>query len=270
MSKITLSGLYHYPVKSLRGNSLEQALLDERGIQFDRHWMLVDPDGGFITQRETPRMALVTTCLTADGLVLSAPGMADLVIPSEEGPGGILDVRIWGDRCRARLVPGVAGEWLSRFLGRDCRLVYLPRESRRPVDPVYAGSGDQVGFADGFPLLVISEASLEDLNSRLEQPLQMRRFRPNLVIRGCPPYAEDGWRRISIGGVGFRLVKNCSRCAITTIDPESGEKGREPLRTLSGYRRDGNKVNFGQNAIHDEPGRLELGMPVEIVECSVQ
>jgi hypothetical protein len=159
-----------------------------------------------------------------------------------------------------------AAEWLGRFLGTSCRLVCLPDDRVRAVDPEFARPGDQVGFADGFPFLVIARASLDDLNARLPEPLSMVRFRPNLVIGGATPYAEDGWRRIRVGALELRLVKPCSRCTVPTVDPATGERGPEPLRTLTGYRRRGNKVYFGQNAVHDGIGELAVGDPVEVLE----
>ena len=266
MSGIVLSELYFYPVKSLRGIKLERAPVDRRGIRFDRHWMLVDPEGRFVTQRQSPRMALVGTRLIPGGLRLCAPGMPDLEIPGDDGAGDPVQVQVWRDQCLARSAGDPAAAWLSRFLERPCRLVYLPESTVRPVDPDYARSGDQVGFSDGFPFLLLSEASLEDLNSRLDTPLPMQRFRPNLVVRGCLPYAEDGWRRIRIGEIRFRVVKPCSRCAIPTIDTRTGEKGVEPLRTLNRYRRRGNQVYFGQNLIQEDQGELRVGAPVEILE----
>lgn len=268
MAELTISGIFFYPVKSLGGISLERARLDQRGIQFDRHWMLVDPDGVFVTQRQLPRMALIGTRLSSDGLRLSAAEMPDLVIPFISETDEWIEVRIWEYRCLARLVGSKADHWLSRFLGRDCRLVYMPEESVRQLDPEYAEAADQTGFSDGFPLLLISEASLEELNSRLSEALSMRRFRPNLVVAGCAPYAEDNWRRIRIGDICFRVVKPCSRCVVTTIDPESATKGEEPLRTLSRYRRVGKRVLFGQNVIHDTCGELRLGMEIEVVDST--
>ncbi len=266
MSAILLSELYFYPVKSLRGVKLERAPVDRRGIHFDRRWMVVDPAGGFLSQRQLPRMALVGTRLIPGGLRLCAPGMPDLEVPFEEGEGEVLQVEVWSDLCQARSAGAAADRWLSRFLGRPCRLVYLPAESRRAVDPDYAAPEDETGFSDGFPFLLISQASLDDLNDRLPEALPMRRFRPNLVVTGCAPYAEDRWRRIRIGDISFRVVKPCSRCAIPTIDPETAEKEAEPLRTLNRYRRRDNKVYFGQNLLHDGTGTLETGMAVEVLE----
>jgi len=266
MSGITLSELNFYPVKSLRGVKLQRAPVDRRGIQFDRHWMLVDPEGRFVTQRQTPRMALVGTRLIPGGLRLCTPGMQDLEVAFNEGEGDPLQVQVWGDQCLARSAGNEAAEWLSRFLERPCRLVYLPESSVRAVDPDFASASDQVGFADGFPFMLISEASLEALNGRLDRPVPMERFRPNLVVKGCAPYAEDQWRRIRIGDIGFRVAKPCSRCVIPSIDTRTAEKGLEPLRTLSQYRRRDNKVYFGQNLTHQGVGELRLGMTVELLE----
>lgn len=266
MSEITLSGLYFYPVKSLAGISLERAPVDRRGIRFDRHWMLVDSEGCFLTQRQRPEMARIKTQLAPGLLRLSAPDMPDLDLELEGEREKQLTVEVWNDRVEAQFEGARVSNWLSQYLGVDCRLVSMPAKTVRPVDPRFARSDDQVGFSDGFPFLLISEGSLEDLNSRLDTPMTMRRFRPNLVVKGCEPYAEDQWKRIRIGDMTFRVVKPCSRCVITTIEPETLEKGPEPLRTLSQYRREGNKVYFGQNVIHDSPGELKLGMPVEILE----
>ncbi len=266
MSKLILNGLYRYPVKSLRGAGLAAAVLDARGIRYDRHWMLVDADGHFLSQRELPRMTLVRTLMMYDHLTLQAPDMEDMILPPEHAADDVFKVKVWDDECLARCVGKDADEWLSGFLQTECRLVYLPADQLRQVDPTYAKEGDQTGFTDGFPLLLISDASLRDLNSRMSEPLPMERFRPNLVVAGCEPYAEDQWKRIRIGEIEFNVVKPCSRCAITTVNPDTAQTGTEPLKTLSGYRRQGNKVYFGQNLIHTGIGELKLGMDVEVIE----
>jgi uncharacterized protein YcbX len=266
MSGIRLSALYRYPVKSLAGESLSQARLDAFGLHRDRRWMLVDREGRFLSQRELPRMALISARLQAQGLVLQAPGNEDLSVWYPGAEAERVQVKVWNDRCLAQRVASLADAWLSDFLGQVCRLVYMPDESVRPLDPRYAKPQDRTAFTDGFPLLLISQASLDDLNSRLAEPLPMLRFRPNLVMEGCAPYAEDGWRRIRIGELTLRVVKPCSRCKITTVDPYTGESGSEPLKTLADYRRRGNEVYFGQNLLHDGPGELALGMPVEVLE----
>lgn len=265
MTDMTLQSLYRYPVKSMRGQEFDSLDVDARGFVSDRRWMVVDGNGWFLTQRQQARMALIDVRPdAAAGLQLSAPGMPSLVLGPADGER--VDVEVWGDRVRAQLVSAEADAWLSGFLDQACHLVYLPDDARRPVDPQYAGPDDQVGFADGFPFLLISQSSLDDLNTRLATPLPMLRFRPNLVVAGCEAYAEDSWRRIRIGGITLRVVKPCSRCIIPTIDFETGERGSEPLQTLMSYRRRDNKIYFGQNLLHESAGRLAVGMPVEVVE----
>jgi uncharacterized protein len=261
-----LSGLYVYPIKSMGGIPLEAWDVDGRGLRYDRRWMLVDEDGWFISQRELPRMALIGVRIEPDRLVVVAPGMPLLELSLGTTTGKTIPARIWDDVVEASPVGDDADRWFGEFLGVRCRLVFLPDESVRPVDPDYGETGDQVGLADGFPFLLISEASLADLNARLEQPLPMNRFRPNLVIGGCEPFAEDGWSRVRIGSITFRVVKPCSRCAITTVDQTTVVAGKEPLRTLARFRKVGNKVLFGQNLIHDGTGTLLTGDPVEILQ----
>ena len=265
MAQMTLRSLYRFPVKSLRGGEVDALEVVERGLRFDRHWMVVDAKGRFVTQRQQARMALIDARVDDDsGLLLQAPGMPDLVVRGAQD--ATLPVVVWRDTVQAAPVGDDADAWFSSFLGIDCRLVALPRDTRRNVDPDYAAATDQVGFADGFPFLLISRASLDDLNARLQQPVPMLRFRPNLVVEGCAAYAEDSWRRIRIGDLVFRVAKPCSRCIIPTIDPATAQRGAEPLRTLMSYRRRDNKIYFGQNLIHDGAGRLAVGMPVEVLE----
>jgi uncharacterized protein YcbX len=268
MSDLILSGLYSYPVKSLAGIQLPRSELDRYGLRFDRRWMLVDQEGEFLSQRRFPRMALIGQRIVGEELVLYADARRELRLPLEPDSGGWIEVRVWGENCKAEHCGEVADAWLSDFLGQPCRLVFMPESVSRRVDPDYAVATDRTAFSDGFPLLLLSEASLADLNSRLELPLSMRRFRPNLVVAGCEPYAEDTWRRLRIGDMTFRVVKPCARCIITTIDPTTAERGSEPLQTLSRYRRWGNKVHFGQNLLHDGSGRLAVGMRVEVLESS--
>ena len=262
---LSLSGLYVYPIKSCGGISLETAEVDERGIRHDRRWMLVDEHGVFLSQREVPRLALIRIQIGVNGLLVDAPGMETLSVPFEPKGEPVL-ARVWDDLVETAHVGRETGRWFSRFLGVPCRLVYLPDRSVRPVDPEYGRAGDRVGLADGFPFLMISEASLADLNGRMDEPLPMERFRPNLVVRGCGPFAEDGWRRVRAGGLGFRIVKPCARCVITTVDQASAAVGKEPLRTLARYRKVGSKVLFGQNLVHDGTGVLSVGDAVEVTE----
>jgi uncharacterized protein YcbX len=264
-NQLKLTGIHVYPVKSLSGHDLNHTVVDGFGLAHDRRWMVVDRDGRFLTQRERPRMALIQVTLEASEIGLTAPDMPPLRISTACDGGPRVEVVVWQDRCEATAAGQDADIWLSQFLGIECHLVYMSDDVRRQVDQRYAEPQHYTSFSDGFPLLLISEASLNDLNSRLEQPLSMRRFRPNLVVSGCAPYAEDQWSRIRIGAMELRLVKPCSRCKITTIDPDTGTAGSEPLKTLAGYRRVGNMILFGQNLVYDRPGELKTGMPVEIL-----
>ena len=262
-STVTLSGLYVYPIKSCAGIPLQSADLSATGLRHDRSWMLVDETGEFMSQRAHPRMALISIRFSAEHLIVSAPGIEELEIPIYPQAESSIDVRVWGDTNRGELVTEEANRWFTEFLKFPCRLVHKPEDEPRLVDSSLAESGDQVGFADGFAFLLISESSLEDLNMRLEDPLPMNRFRPNFVVKGCGPYAEDGWSRLRIGSVPFRVAEPCPRCAITTVDQETGTRGKEPLRTLATYRKFEGEVFFGRNLIHDTLGTVSVGASVE-------
>ncbi|HET9933662.1 MAG TPA: MOSC N-terminal beta barrel domain-containing protein [Polyangiaceae bacterium] len=263
MSSLSVSALYVYPVKSCRGISVPRAEIVRRGFARDRRWMVVDASGRFVTQRDTPDLCLVGTKLLDGGIELSHPRMPSFVLPNalEEGPE--LDVSVWSHRGLAvKSEDGSA--WLSSALKRPVALVYMPERHERQVNPERARRGDLVSFADGYPFLLISEASLDDLNARLSEPLEMPRFRPNIVVRGATPFAEDDWAELRIGNIGFRGVKGCDRCVVTTLDPETGVAGKEPLRTLSTFRKRDGKVWFGMNLVHDGAGWLEVGAEVEV------
>jgi uncharacterized protein len=253
----TLTGLYVYPLKSARGIALEGAALDERGIEHDRRWMVVDEQGLFVSQRTHPRLALIGTAFDGATLRLAAPGLPELAVevPVDSETAA---VRVWQDDVSALLATRAACEWVSEHLGVRCRLVYLPDAARRQVAPPYEPAR-LVSFADAFPILLVSEASLTELNRRLERPVPMDRFRPNLVVSGCEPHAEDSWHRIRIGDVPFTVAKPCSRCVVITTDQSTGERHREPLATLSTYRLQDGKVMFGQNLVHEQTGHLSLG-----------
>lgn len=259
-----LSGLHVYPIKSCGGISPESAELVATGLRHDRRWMLVDGGGTFVSQRSVPRMALISVRINDDHLAVHAPDMPDLEVPLEEDDGQRIDIEVWGDAQRGVPAGGEADRWFGEFLGGDYRLVRQPEDDVRTVDSGYAVEDDRASFADRFPLLLISEASLNDLNGRLESPLPMNRFRPNLVVRGCDPYAEDGWGEIRIGGMAFRVAEPCRRCAITITNQQTAARGKEPLRTLATYRRwSGGGVIFGRNLIHSSLGTLRVGNPVE-------
>jgi uncharacterized protein len=259
---LTLAAITVYPVKSAAGIALEEWEVDQFGLRYDRRWMVVDPSGEFITQRDHPRMALVATAITDGTLRLEAPGMAPLELPLEPQPTVHTSVRVWRDRCSATWMGERPARWFSDFLGMPCSLVHMPDETVRPANPAYAPEGTRVSFADAYPFLIISEASLVDLNRRLAEPLPMNRFRPNLVIAGSEPYAEDEWDQLEINGIGLRVVKPCERCVITTTDQATAERSQEPLRTLARYRKVRGQVMFGQNAVHSTVGRLRVGTGV--------
>ncbi len=266
----TLTSLTIYPLKSCAGLPLSRATVEPLGIQHDRRWMAVRPDGAFMTGREMPALLRVRARPGPSGLHLSAPGMPELEVPLPSAGAPRLDITIWKDTCSAARAHPDADRWLSEYLGQPAGLVYVDARTERRVDPTYATPEDRVSFADEFPLMLISEASLADLNQRLAQPVPMTRFRPNLVVDGCTAFAEDGWKRLRIGTVELALVKQCSRCVLTTRDPETtqADPQQEPLRTLATYRRVGpsNGVMFGQNAIVRRPGEIRVGDVVEVLE----
>jgi uncharacterized protein YcbX len=260
-----LSALNVYPVKSAATVALSAARVEARGFAGDRRWMVVDEKRSFLSQRTHPRLALVKVETDVRGLHLRAPGVAPLAVATPGRDAGPVHVRVWHDVCAALPAGDEAARWISGVLGCPAELVYMPESSHRTVDAP-AAAGSEVGFADAFPFLLISEASLADLNERLVQPTPMNRFRPNLVVRGCSAYAEDGWCRLLMGGIVFEVVKPCSRCATTTVDQETGERGAEPLATLAVYRRAGNGVVFGQNLVHRGTGWLRVGDDVVVLE----
>jgi uncharacterized protein len=255
---VRLSGLVIYPIKACAGIELGRSRVVARGLHLDRRYMLVDRSGTFITQREAPELCLVTTALDGDQFVVSAPGASALTIPQSVAAGADITCRIWHDTTSAiRHADG--SRWFSEYLGDEAQLVYMPDAEERAVNPKRARPGDIVSFADAYPLLAVSEASLADLNARLDSPLSMQRFRPNLVLSECEPFDEDRLTTFAIGDVSLRAARRCERCVVTTIDPASGERGKEPLRTLARYRQEAGKVWFGMNLIHDGPGELRVG-----------
>lgn len=253
-----LSGIYVYPVKSAGGIALQKAEIGPRGLKYDRRWMVVDKNLEFISQRKYPRLARVKVALREDSLILSAPKFPQLQVPFLLEKISVMNIRIWNDVCMAYSCGKEPAGWFTSLLETQCRLVYMPDVSNRPVDKVFSSLEKQLSFADSFPFLIISEASLQDLNNRLPAALPMDRFRPNLVVAGCPPYDEDSWKIIEIGSLRLHIVKPCSRCVITTINQNTGEGGKEPLRTLATYRRKGEKVFFGQNAVHENETKIEV------------
>ncbi len=223
--------------------------------------MLIDSDGTFMTQRKLPHLARVKVRLGPDALLLEAEGKPPLTVLFAPPQTGAIDVQIWRNVCAALPVSAEADAWFTAVARQPCRLVFMPESTRRPVNPKYAGPEDIVSFADGYPILVAGEASLEELNARLATPLPMDRFRPNLVVRGVPAHGEDDWRQVKFPRATLRGAKPCARCAVTTIDQSSGElRGPEPLRTLAAYRRGGEgDVLFGQNLLVEKTGTIRVG-----------
>lgn len=273
---IQLVGLYLYPVKGLRGISVDRAEVDALGLVGDRRFLIVDENGRFLTQRTLPLMARVNSALTSEHLTLSADGAGSITIARRPNPDAPLrTVTVWSSAgLQAEDCGEAAAAWLRAFLGVRCRLVRIGSAFERPI--LKAGKaepGDRVNFADGYPFLIVSEASLANLNDRLvergAEPVPMNRFRPNFVVQGCGAFAEDTWPRFTIGNVLFRAGGPCGRCAVTTTDQVTGERGLEPLRTLGEYRRnaaDRTSVDFGQNLIHvTKSGSVRVGDEVRLV-----
>ncbi len=256
---VTVTQINTYPVKSCQGISQRRAVVAERGLQYDREWMVINEAGRFLSQREVPGLCLIHTAITAEVLKLSAPTMPNIDVPLERRGGKGLAVTVHEDTTVGVYQGKEVAVWLSEFLGRRCRLVRMPRDTIRPAKSAVV----RVAYADAYSFMLLGEASLEDLNRRLreknEQPLPMNRFRPNIVVTGSEPYAEDRWGEIVVNGVGFIGTTGCQRCVTTTINQATSEKGAEPLATLSTYRGLGNTVLFGRNMNHLSVGVIHVG-----------
>ncbi|WP_207435822.1 MOSC domain-containing protein [Sabulibacter ruber] len=270
MSTLVLSEIYIYPIKSLGGISLTSAEVEERGLKYDRRWMLIDESGIFLTQRKLAGMALLQVSLAPEGLVVThkTKDIPALVVPYETHSTRSTLVTVWDDICFAYIVSPEANAWFSEVLEISCRLVYMPENSIRLIDPNYAKHNEKVSFSDGYPFLVIGQESLNDLNSRLEQPVPINRFRPNFVFTGGLPYAEEKWKTFKIGNVLFYGAKPCGRCTVTTIDQNTAQASQEPLKTLSTYRKQGNKVIFGMNLIGLSTGTIAVGDRITVMEAA--
>ena len=270
-SPIEIVGLYTYPIKSCRGLPHASVVLDDFGPLWDRRWLLVDAAGEFVTQRTFPRMALINVSVGDNALVVETEGRPGLRVPLVSDRIVSRSVIVWRDACEAWDEGDRAAAWFTSFLGSPVRLVRMQDSFVRPANPKWVSFSARVSFADAFPLLLANEASLDDLNQRLvgrgAAPVTMDRFRPNVVVRGAPAWAEDQWKQIRIGNVLLDVVKPCTRCTITTTDQVTGEipDRAEPLATLATFRRWENSVVFAQNMAHHGPGTLAVGAAVEVV-----
>jgi uncharacterized protein YcbX len=264
---LLVQDIFIYPIKSMKGVRLESAKVLERGFQYDRRWMLVDRAGLFITQRTHHKMALIQVELQDNHLLVSSSikQVNPIQIPLDFKLESQIEVEVWDDRMLANLVDPSFDQWFSEVLEIDCQLVVMPESTVRKVNPKYAVNEESVSFADGMPYLIIGQESLNHLNSKLTQEVTMYRFRPNIVFSGGAGFVEDNWKNIKIGNVDFCVVKPCARCVLITVDQETGEKSKEPLRTLASYRTINNKVHFGQNALALHEGVLRVGDSIQLI-----
>ncbi len=257
-----IHSLHVYPIKSCQGIDYDSVELTDTGFKYDRHWMLVDKQGTFLSQRKHPSMAKIKTLITDETLEVSVEGSATLVIPLKDQSDKKTPVIIWKDSCLATIVSPEASQWFSNFLGIDCDLVTLPDTEHRLVDTRYATSNQRVGFADGFPLLVLSRSSIDLLSNKLGEQVNINRFRANIIIDGCDAHEEDSWSKITVNSIDILLAKACSRCVIPSIDQLSSAKHKSLLKVLATYRRTDGKVYVGQNGLHQSNGIVSVGDPV--------
>jgi MOSC domain-containing protein len=267
-----VTALFIYPIKATTAISLEQAEVRPRGLAGDRRWVVVDDNGHFLQQRTHTKMALVkTTSQRNGGLLISATDMEPLTVSPPIGKERG-QVTVWSDTVDAANAGPDAAAWFSRFLGLPCRLMFMDDAALRPVAPEYGQDGDVVSFADALPLLLATAASLADLNQRIgsKKQLPMSRFRPNLVVDGDAPWAEDQWKRVRVGQIEFEVTHPCARCVVTTTDQQTGEKSPdgEPLKTLATFRRGEKGVLFGMNLVPRNHGTIRVGDHVAIIDRS--
>ena len=267
---MTVTGLFTYPIKSLAGISLHSAPISLRGLHLDRRWMLVDADGLHITQREIPEMALLQPSFENGHLIVrhKQKDIPPLSISDAPSSQEWKSVQVWDYQGQAAVAEATAHQWFSEVLQYPCQLVYMPNEVKRHLKPKYGKAGEIVGFADSCPLLVIGEASLADLNSKMEESVPMDRFRPNIVFSGGEAYDEDSWASFRIGETGIRGIRSCVRCQMIGINQDTAERNKEPLRTLNTYRNIGNGVIFGLHAswIAGEKEEISVGEEIQVLE----
>jgi uncharacterized protein YcbX len=266
-AELSVSELWIYPIKSLGGIQVSQASISDRGLLYDRRWMLVDESGRFLSQREFPNLALLQVSLQADSLEVFVKNQLEwkIQVPFLENDLS-LKVEVWEDVCEAWQYPDAINDFFSDYLHQKVSLVYMPDNSKRQVESKYAKNGEITSFSDGYPFLLIGQASLDDLNEKLSEPIPMNRFRPNIVFEGGKAFEEDTWLSFSIAETDFFCAKPCARCVVTTISQETALQGKEPLRTLSTYRKFGNKILFGQNLLHQGKGVIEVGDKIQNIK----
>ncbi len=268
---LQLSEIYIYPVKSLGGIRLEESKVTDRGLQYDRRWMLIDENNRFISQREYPKLAVFSTELFTNFLRITdtrvIKGILVNLTPQFSEIISIINVTVWDDEVEAWEVSRIANNFFTEALGMPARLVYMPDESHRKTESNYSLKGDEItSFSDGYPILIVGQSSLDDLNNRLAEPITINRFRPNFVFTGGTEFEEDEWHEFKVGDVRFFGVKPCARCVMTTIDPQTGEKkGKEPLLSLNRYRKAGNKILFGQNVLISQLGKVSVDDVIEVI-----
>lgn len=250
-----IEALYIYPIKSLRGIKVPKATVLEKGFKFDRRWMLVDEQGVFITQRKHPELSKIDVELQSNSIIVSCIDAEKTSVPLELQSGDLMKVTVWGSTVDAIKASDEINNWFSNATGMKCSLVYMPENASRLIN---SKNETTVSFADGYPYLVLGQPSMDDLNNRMEKALPTHRFRPNIVFSGETPYDEDQWDKFTIGEVKFIGIKPCVRCIFTTIDQETGESGKEPLKTLSTYRNNGKGVILGLNAIAKSYGEIKV------------
>jgi uncharacterized protein len=258
MSRLHLSEIWIYPIKSLGGIRQHFAKIMDKGLAFDRRWMLVDESNNFMTQRVHPLMALFSLQMQEAAFEITFKGES-IILPFSHPSLSAIHTKVWDDEVVTLEVSVEHSRWFSEKLGMKCKLVHFPEENSRSVDPRFKINNENVSLADGYPLLIIGQSSLEDLNRKLKVPVPMNRFRPNLVFTGGQPYEEDTWRYFTIGKNKLAGVKPCSRCVLTTIDQQTGKKGKEPLATLATYRQRENKIYFGQNVLAIDYNEIHEG-----------
>jgi uncharacterized protein YcbX len=259
MKELTLSEIWIYPVKSLGGIRLSSSKVMEKGLLYDRRFMLVDENGKFMTQRVYPKMALFKLSINDSTLIVQHHQdiLTIPIVPPLNEPA--VSVQIWENIVQAHEVNTTYSAWFTERLDIQCKLVFFPEGYERPVDPAYKVNDEHVSLADAYPFLIIGQSSLDDLNARLKEPVPMNRFRPNFIFTGGEPFEEDHWRNFQIGSNGFIAVKPCARCVLTTVNQDTAEKGAEPLKTLASYRTRNSKVYFGQNLVATHHTEVKVG-----------